>query len=246
VGVGVGLGSGVGVGLGVGVGVPSGVGVGVAVGSGEGVGVGSGIGSPVTEMASTPIHSSLPTALVVMTRTCRSGWLFAAAGRTALTEVVVVALGPADASATNPAGTFVKLPLLPARNCSATGWTELSVVPSMSRRVYETVMFWSALEFRWKRRYGASAVPEPCNATTASTSSNSATPPLVIPVFVWFGMRSTSGGRAVDAVSSVCGSVPVAVVMSWPRKPMTPSSVLQSSLTLRKFVDPQPCEYGRF
>ena len=90
----------------------------------------------VTLMSSTPTHSSLPTALVVMMRTCTSGWLLAAAGRTTDTGVTSVAvLGPVVASATNPAGTLVKLPVLPTRNCSATGWIALSAEPSMSRRL---------------------------------------------------------------------------------------------------------------
>jgi hypothetical protein len=43
------------------------------------------------------------------------------------------------AFATNPAGTFVKLPVLPTRNCSATGCMAVLVV-SMSRRLYWTLM----------------------------------------------------------------------------------------------------------
>ena len=50
-----------------------------------------GITVPVTEMSSTPTHSSLPTAFDVITRTCTSGWLSAAAGSVALTDVTSVA-----------------------------------------------------------------------------------------------------------------------------------------------------------
>ena len=47
--------------------------------------------------------------------------------------------------------------------------------------------------------------------------SNSATPPFVIVFgFDWFAITSTSFATA-DSVRSVCGSTPVAVVMSWPR-----------------------------
>ena len=64
-----------------------------------------------TTMSSTPIHSSLPTAFVVMTRTSTSGWLSAAAGSTTQTGVTRVGLArPVVASATNAAGTFVKSP----------------------------------------------------------------------------------------------------------------------------------------
>ena len=60
----------------------------------------SGAGPAVTEMSSTPTHSSLPVALLVMTRSWTTGWLSAAAGRLTLTGVTRVALGPALASAT--------------------------------------------------------------------------------------------------------------------------------------------------
>ena len=73
-------------------------------------------------MSSTPTHSSLPTAFVVMIRTWTSDWLFTAAGSVTLTGVTAVArLGPVVASATKPAGTFVKLPVEPTRYWSATG-----------------------------------------------------------------------------------------------------------------------------
>ena len=49
---------------------------------------GCGGGAPaVTLMSSTPTHSSLPTALAVMMRTCTSGWPSTAAGSTTLTDV---------------------------------------------------------------------------------------------------------------------------------------------------------------
>ena len=94
------------------------------------------VGEPVTWMSSMPIHSSLLTAFVVMMRTWTTGWLSAAAGSAAATGVTRVArLGPLEASATKPAGTFVKSPVLPTRNCRATAWTALSIDPSMSRRL---------------------------------------------------------------------------------------------------------------
>ena len=49
------------------------------------------IGVPVTEMSSTPVIVSLPGASLVMTLTLTSGWLSAAAGRTAATGVVAAA-----------------------------------------------------------------------------------------------------------------------------------------------------------
>ncbi len=59
------------------------------------------LGVPVTERLSIPTHSSVPTAFVVITRNCNSGWLSATAGKTTLTGVVCVArLGPLVASAT--------------------------------------------------------------------------------------------------------------------------------------------------
>ena len=62
----------------------------------------------VTEMSSTPTHSSLPTAFVVMIRSWTSGWLSTAAGSETFTAVTSVArLGPVEASATNAAGTLV-------------------------------------------------------------------------------------------------------------------------------------------
>ena len=67
----------------------------------------------VTEMSSTPTHSSLPVAFAVMIRSCTTGWFATAAGSETFTGVTSVArLGPVVASATNAAGTFVKLPLV--------------------------------------------------------------------------------------------------------------------------------------
>ena len=57
-------------------------------------------GVPVTERLSIPTHSSLPPALLVMTRSCSSGWLAAAAGSVTLTGVVCVAWLAVVASAT--------------------------------------------------------------------------------------------------------------------------------------------------
>ena len=57
----------------------------------------------LTWISSMPTHSSLPTALVVMMRTCSVGALFASDGRVTLTGVVSSGLalfGPAVASAT--------------------------------------------------------------------------------------------------------------------------------------------------
>ena len=89
----------------------------------------------VTAMSSMPTHSSEPTASVVRMRTWRFGWSFAAGGRATLTGVTGWSEpAPAVASATKPAGTFVKLPLVPARYWTATGCTALSVA-SMSRSV---------------------------------------------------------------------------------------------------------------
>src|SRR3982750_2000716 len=93
----------------------------------ETFGADSPVGVPVIEMSSIPIHSSLPAASVVMIRTWTRDWLSAAAGRVPLTGVTSEArLGPEDASATKPAGRFVKLPLEPTRYWSATGETALS------------------------------------------------------------------------------------------------------------------------
>jgi hypothetical protein len=58
------------------------------------------IGLPPAWMSSTPTHSSLPAAFVVITRTCTSGLSFASAGRLTATGVVALArLGPVVASA---------------------------------------------------------------------------------------------------------------------------------------------------
>ena len=56
--------------------------------------------------------------------------------------------------------------------------------------------------------------------------SNSATPPFAITVLGWFAITSTSFATR-ESVRSVCGSVPVASVMSWPRKPTTPGTPVQ-------------------
>ena len=66
-----------------------------------------------------------------------------------------------------------------------------------------------------------------------TSSWNSVTPP-VANVFglVWFAFTSITPGSS--AASSVCGSVPVAVVMSSPRNPWMPSTVDQSSSAPRK------------
>ncbi len=62
---------------------------------------GTSSGLPVTEMSSTPTHSSLPVALVVMMRICTNAWLLAVAGRVTEIGVTRVAwLGPVVASAT--------------------------------------------------------------------------------------------------------------------------------------------------
>src|SRR6266545_6649722 len=108
---------------------------------------------PVIAMSSIPIHSSLPTASVVITRIWTRGWFSAVVGRVTLTGVTAVArLGPVLASATKPSGTFVKLPLAPTRNCRATGWTALSVEPSMSRRLYATWMAVIPVVLMWNWR----------------------------------------------------------------------------------------------
>ena len=64
-------------------------------------------------------------------------------------------------------------------------------------------------------RWGASAVPEPCSATTGSVIRNSATPPAVnVSGFVWLAFTSTT---ALPSASTVSGLTPVAVVMLSPR-----------------------------
>ena len=61
------------------------------------------------------------------------------AGNVALTGVTSVAMvGPVEASATNPAGTFVNAPLVPIRYCSATGEITSFTDASTSRKLYET------------------------------------------------------------------------------------------------------------
>jgi len=71
---------------------------------------------PETSRSSTPTHSSLPTALVVMIRTCTCARSLASAGKVTSTGVTSVArLGPVVASATKADGTLVKSPVAPTR-----------------------------------------------------------------------------------------------------------------------------------
>ena len=82
-----------------------------------------------------PIHSSEPTASVVITRISTNGWFSATAGRVTLIGVTSVArLGPVEASATKPASMLVYAPVFPTRYWRATGWIALSAEPSTSRR----------------------------------------------------------------------------------------------------------------
>ena len=73
--------------------------------------------------------------------------------------------------------------------------------------------------------------------------SNSATPPFVMPVFDWFAITSRSFAT-VESVRSVWGSAPVAVVMSWPRKPTTPGTAAQLSFAVIRPVFVQACAKG--
>src|SRR4051812_18861102 len=67
----------------------------------------------VTEMSSTPIHSSLLRESVVMTRICRSATLFHAGSDTETLLTAFASVGPVDASAMKPAGTLVNAPVPP-------------------------------------------------------------------------------------------------------------------------------------
>src|SRR5689334_10113760 len=90
----------------------------------------------IAEMSSTPTHSSGPLAFAVMILTWTALWSFAAAGRPTSTGVTRVAsFGPVVASATNPAGRFVYVPLAPTRYWTATDWIALAELLSMSRRL---------------------------------------------------------------------------------------------------------------
>ena len=71
--------------------------------------------APVTLMSSMPTHSSLPAALVVMMRSCTSGWSSVDAGSVTETGVTRVAAPGSVASGTYAAGTFVKSPVEPTR-----------------------------------------------------------------------------------------------------------------------------------
>src|SRR6266496_1593048 len=61
--------------------------------------------------------------------------------------------------------------------------------------------------------------------------SNSATPPFVIAVLVWFAITSRSFATELTP-SSVWGSVPVVVVISCPRYPSMPATPDQLSLAV--------------
>ena len=200
-------------------------------------------GVPTTAMSSTPIHSSLPAASVVTTRSWTTGWSSVASGRTADTGVTRVArFGPVDASATNAAGTFVKLPLVPTRYWRATGWMALSALASMSRRSYATVTSTKPVVARLMTRLGASAVPDPARATTGSAMANSVTPPVVnVSGFVWFALTSTTAGS--PGASTVWGSVPVLARLS-PRKPTTPATPSQLSVEVMSPASAQPWANG--
>src|SRR5689334_1487314 len=97
---------------------------------------GASSSAAIAEMSSTPTHSSAPTALAVMIRTCTSDWSLAAAGSPTSTGVTSPArFGPSVASSTKPAGRLVKLPLLPTRYWTATGLIVSALVSSISRRL---------------------------------------------------------------------------------------------------------------
>src|SRR5215218_3829036 len=73
---------------------------------------------------------------------------------------------------------------------------------------------------------------------------NSATSPLPMAVLVWLARTLRSPATALAPARMVCGSVPVAVVRSWPRKPSTPGTPDQSSLVVMSEVFDQFCEKG--
>ncbi len=183
---------------------------------------------PVTLMLSTPIHSSEPTASVVIQRTCTIGWPAAAAGSGTLTKVTRSAALGVEASATKAAGTFVYAPVVPIRYWSATGWTALSAPPSTSRRSYSTRTVETPVVLSVRTMCGARAVPEPWNATTGFVSSNSAIPPVARPAgFVWLAI--TSRGVPLPSARTVCGSTAVELVRPSPRYATMPGTFVHVS-----------------
>ena len=152
----------------------------------------------VTEMSSTPTHSSIPGASVVMIRTSTTGWLFAAAGRVTLTGVTSVArLGPVVASATYPAGRFVYVPSMrpgtgapPAgRRCS--GSVDVAQVVG-DLDVGQPGGVHGDDDARGRPRRST------LDATTGSLSSNSATPPCERPAgSVWLALTLSDASSTV-------------------------------------------------
>jgi hypothetical protein len=180
---------------------------------------GSGSSAPLTARSFTPTHSSCPIAFVVITRTCTSGCPAAAAGSAALTGVRSPAtLGPAVASATNPAGTFAKSPEAPTRYCSATGCTASAIGDaSTSRSTYDTVTVDHPRVSSDSTRCGASAVAEPWIATVGSDSSNSVTPAARPTAPGSVRLAFTSTGVPAPSASTVRGSTPATAVRPSPR-----------------------------
>jgi hypothetical protein len=159
---------------------PSGLGMGFGFGSGDGGGLGAGCGggcgsgagpgqlppgepvTVVTSMSSTPTHSSCPAAFVVITRTCTSGWPFAAAGNVVRTGVTSAAApGPVVASATYPPGAASKLPLAPTRYWMATGSCASALEASTSRNTSRTDTSARPRVSSDSTRCGALAVADP-------------------------------------------------------------------------------------
>ena len=210
-------------------------------------GAGTQIPPPArTSMSSIPTHSSWPVAFVVITRSCTSGRLSAAAGSTAATGVTrVAAPGPVVASATNAPGTAAKAPESPTRYCRATGCTASAFDDrSTSRSRYRTATRVCPRVSSEITRCGAAAVAEPCRATTGSASSNSETP-AARPTAA--GSRSfafTSLGVREPSAVTLRGSVPAAAVKRSPRWPTTAAAPDQSSSRVISPVWLHACENG--
>ena len=123
---------------------------------------------------------------------------------TATGVTAVARFGPVVASAMYAAGRLVKSPVVPTRYCRATCCTALSAPPSMSRSVVgDGDVDEAGGRGERQTRFGASAVPDPCRATTGSAMANSATPP-VANVFglAWLALTSTMTGSLATAPSA--------------------------------------------
>ena len=192
-----------------------------------------------------PTHSSFPTAFAVIARSCTTGLFAASAGRFTLTGVTWSrARGQSSRRQRRPPSTFVYAPLVPHAILKGDGLNRV-----VDRAVEVTHVVSDVDGRRAGRVQGHDDVRRICS--TGAVEGNRRVRKVEIPRHRrWRACSALSGSRSRSQVSrrhrpgSSADRVPVAVVRSSPRYPMTPETPDQLSLAVIRPMSVQSCENG--